>query len=150
MLQFSVEYLGSVPVDGATTSLQDLQGPLKNLYGDFLSRKNVLTGQLAITAEGIRFEAPKLRLVNPFSTIAVWAAIKFVARGEECAFMPLISDPVREGVSSLWCGLYAHYEFFSFVKLAKRWFHQKLCQFRDASVNQRLLIMVKVCKLQIL
>ncbi|XP_021948056.1 uncharacterized protein LOC110845841 [Folsomia candida] len=101
MLQFSVEYLGSVPVDGATTSLQDLQGPLKNLYGDFLSRKNVLTGQLAITAEGIRFEAPKLRLVNPFSTIAVWAAIKFVARGEECAFMPLISDPEGQDKSRL-------------------------------------------------
>lgn len=97
MLQFSVEYLGSVPVDGTTTSLQDLQTPLKNLYKDFLSRKNVMNGQLAITSDGIRFEAPKLRLVNPFSTIAVWAAIKFVARGEEgmeCAFMPLISDPV--------------------------------------------------------
>lgn len=98
MLQFSVEYLGSIPVDGTTTSLQDLQIPLRNLYMDFLTGKNVMTGQLAITSDGIRFEAPKLRLVNPFSTIAVWAAIKFVARGDniptDCAFMPLISDPV--------------------------------------------------------
>jgi hypothetical protein len=98
LLQFPVEYLGSVPVEGNTTSLQDLQGPLRNLYLAFLSGKNVMSGQLAITSEGLRFEAPKVRLVNPFTTIAVWAAIKFVARGDpiptECAFMPLISDPV--------------------------------------------------------
>jgi len=101
VLQFPVEYLGSVPIEGNTTSLQDLQGPLRKLYLSFLSGKNIMSGQLAITSDGLRFEAPKIRLVNPFTTIAVWAAIKFVAKGEpipsECAFMPLISDPVSLG-----------------------------------------------------
>jgi len=96
-LAFPVEYLGCVPVDGNTTALQDLQAPLKTLYYDFLSKKNVMMGVLSITTEGLKFEAQKVRLVNPFSTIAVWAAIKFVVRGDmgasECAFMPLISDP---------------------------------------------------------
>lgn len=98
MLKFPVEYLGSIPVTGNTATLQDLQTPLKDLYINYLSNKNIMNGQLAITSDGLRFEAPKLRLVNPFTTIAVWAAVKFVGRGEplptECAFMPLISDPV--------------------------------------------------------
>lgn len=99
MLKFSVEYLGSVPVKGNTAALQDLQAPLRTLYLNYLTKTNMMTGQLAITSDGLRFEAPKIRLVNPFTTIAVWAAVKFVGRGEpipnECAFMPLISDPVR-------------------------------------------------------
>lgn len=98
MLKFSVEYLGSVPVKGNTAALQDLQAPLRLLYLNYLTNTNMMNGQLAITSDGLRFEAPKIRLVNPFTTIAVWAAVKFVGRGEpipnECAFMPLISDPV--------------------------------------------------------
>lgn len=98
MLKFSVEYLGSIPVKGNTAALHDLQAPLRSLYLNYLSNTNMMSGQLAITSDGLRFEAPKIRLVNPFTTIAVWAAVKFVGRGEplpnECAFMPLISDPV--------------------------------------------------------
>lgn len=100
-LRFTVDYLGSTTVEGNTTALEDLQLPLCNLYMNFLTGKNILSGQLAITKDGLRFEARKLRLVNSFTTIAVWAAIKFVAKGcnnnkdrqPECAFMPLISDP---------------------------------------------------------
>lgn len=99
MLQFSVNYLGSIPVKGNTAALQDLQMPLRSLYMNYLTNTNMMTGQLAITSDGLRFEAPKVRLVNPFTTIAIWAAVKFVGRGDpnatECAFMPLISDPVR-------------------------------------------------------
>jgi hypothetical protein len=84
-------------VEGNTTALHDLQIPLRTLYANFLTGQGVLCGQLGITGEGLRFESPRLRLVNPFTTIAVWAAIKFVVRGDplpsECAFMPLISDP---------------------------------------------------------
>ncbi|CAG7834646.1 unnamed protein product [Allacma fusca] len=105
ILKFSVEYLGSIPVDGTTTALQDLQAPLRNLYMNYLSGTNLMSGQLSITSDGLRFEAPKVRLVNPFATIAVWAAIKFVAHGEpnpmECAFMPLISDPEGQDKSRL-------------------------------------------------
>ncbi|CAL8115794.1 unnamed protein product [Orchesella dallaii] len=105
MLKFSVEYLGSVPVRGNTAALQDLQAPLRSLYMHYLSSKNMMTGQLAITSDGLRFEAPKVRLVNPFTTIAVWAAVKFVGRGDplptECAFMPLISDPEGQDKSRL-------------------------------------------------
>ena len=45
-------------------------------------------------------------ILNPFPTIAVWAAVKFVARGEESegrkfAFLPLICDPENQDKQNL-------------------------------------------------
>lgn len=102
---FSVHYLGSTPLRDKVTSLSGLQTPLKDLY--FSYRRNYrhkcsLTGRLEISKSGlkVRYKGEKgdLEQLNPFPTIAVWSAVKFVVQPDETndlsyAFLPLITDP---------------------------------------------------------
>lgn len=105
---FSVDYLGSVPLQEKVTSLAGLQQPLKELY--FAYKKNTkhkqpLSGRLEISAGGLKvlyqgekgnesekktFSSSRLMFfclfrsvgdleqLNSFPTIAVWSAVKFV------------------------------------------------------------------------
>ncbi|KAM3963811.1 LOW QUALITY PROTEIN: uncharacterized protein ACR2FA_001850 [Aphomia sociella] len=104
---FSVHYLGSTPLQSKVTSLSGLQTPLKDLYFAYrrnFRHKNTLTGRLEISKSGlkVRYKGEKgdLEQLNPFPTIAVWSAVKFVVQPSETdsrelsyAFLPLITDP---------------------------------------------------------
>lgn len=116
--RFAVDYLGSVPLPDKVTSLQGLQEPLKDLYfayrramethQDRLGSDVYMKGTLEINTNGLKVhhkgqDKGELEQLNPFPTIAVWAAVKFVCRvtrsrnggvrGMEYAFLPLIADP---------------------------------------------------------
>ncbi|CAH0758706.1 unnamed protein product [Diatraea saccharalis] len=104
---FNVHYLGSTPLQDKVTSLSGLQRPLKDLY--FAYRRNfrhkcTFAGRLEISKSGlkVRYKGEKgdLEQLNPFPTIAVWSAVKFVVQPSEheshdlsYAFLPLITDP---------------------------------------------------------
>ncbi|XP_073948244.1 uncharacterized protein [Choristoneura fumiferana] len=104
---FTVHYLGSTPLQSKVTSLSGLQTPLRDLY--FAYRRNYrhksnITGRLEISKSGlkVRYKGEKgdLEQLNPFPTIAVWSAVKFVVQPSEkenhdlsYAFLPLITDP---------------------------------------------------------
>ncbi|XP_052752041.1 uncharacterized protein LOC113515198 [Galleria mellonella] len=104
---FSVHYLGSTPLQSKVTSLAGLQTPLKDLYFAYrrnFRQKSTLTGRLEISKSGlkVRYKGEKgdLEQLNPFPTIAVWSAVKFVVQPSETdncelsyAFLPLITDP---------------------------------------------------------
>ncbi|XP_072934384.1 uncharacterized protein [Epargyreus clarus] len=104
---FSVHYLGSTPLQSKVTSLSGLQTPLKDLYFAYrrnFRHKSALTGRLEISKSGlkVRYKGDKgdLEQLNPFPTIAVWSAVKFVVQPLEdnrndlsYAFLPLITDP---------------------------------------------------------
>ncbi|XP_059052040.1 uncharacterized protein LOC131846690 [Achroia grisella] len=104
---FSVHYLGSTPLQSKVTSLSGLQTPLKDLYFAYrrnFRHKSTLTGRLEISKSGlkVRYKGEKgdLEQLNPFPTIAVWSAVKFVVQPLETdsrelsyAFLPLITDP---------------------------------------------------------
>ncbi|XP_047538104.1 uncharacterized protein LOC125071780 [Vanessa atalanta] len=104
---FSVHYLGSTPLQSKVTSLSGLQDPLRDLYFAFKSNhrhKNNFTGKLEISKSGlkVRYKGEKgdLEQLNPFPTIAVWSAVKFLVQSSDndknelsYAFVPLITDP---------------------------------------------------------
>ncbi|CAG9821440.1 unnamed protein product [Phaedon cochleariae] len=100
---FSVDYLGSVPLQEKVTSLTGLQGPLRHLYFGYkkaMRQKKTLTGRLEISSGGLKvqYQGQKgdLEQLNSFPTIAVWSAVKFVINGSPkftYAFLPLITDP---------------------------------------------------------
>ncbi|XP_047032843.1 uncharacterized protein LOC124639498 isoform X1 [Helicoverpa zea] len=104
---FNVHYLGSTPLHSKVTSLSGLQTPLRDLYFTYrrnYRHKNGLNGRLEISKSGlkVRYKGDKgdLEQLNPFPTIAVWSAVKFVVQPSEdddhdlCyAFLPLITDP---------------------------------------------------------
>ncbi|XP_075983702.1 uncharacterized protein LOC142981579 isoform X2 [Anticarsia gemmatalis] len=104
---FNVHYLGSTPLQSKVTSLSGLQTPLKDLYFTYrrnYRHKNALNGRLEISKSGlkVRYKGDKgdLEQLNPFPTIAVWSAVKFVVQPSEMndheicyAFLPLITDP---------------------------------------------------------
>ena len=117
--KYKVDYLGSLALVGRATSLDALQLPLKELYCRYrhaLSNKlNVYRGTMDISAAGLRIQyysdwrtVIPVEIVNPFPTIAVWAAVKFVHRaepvsvvseancGKKFAFLPLICDPENQ------------------------------------------------------
>ena len=90
-----VEYLGSVPIDSKGTDLSSLQVPMKNLYLKFIDLKNMghqqLPGTLEISETGLKVNYIRelhrgvQEIFNPFPTIAVWAAVKFVHKKEHSA-----------------------------------------------------------------
>lgn len=100
---FSVDYLGSVPLQDKVTSLTGLQSPLRELYFAYkrtVKPKKVLTGRLEISANGLKVqyqgEKGDLEQLNSFPTIAVWSAVKFILHEDQkisYAFLPLITDP---------------------------------------------------------
>ena len=101
-----VEYLGSLPIDSKAADLTSLQIPLKNLYLKFIEMSALgeeqLPGTLEISETGLKVNHIRelhkgvQEIFNPFPTIAVWAAVKFVHKKEQnqhkFAFLPLIAD----------------------------------------------------------
>ena len=124
---YKVDYLGSVALAGRATSLETLQFPLKDLYSKYRQSLNSNSatqsyrGSMEISPAGLRIQyysrttaaaasqrrsLPLQEILNPFPTIAVWAAVKFVARGDtpsvrKFAFMPLICDPENQDKQNL-------------------------------------------------
>ena len=111
-VKHKVDYLGALPISNRSTNLSALQRPLKDLYFKYRALRNLgqtnLPGTLEINDTGLRVQYIRelhkgvQEIFNPFSTIAVWAAVKFVHRREvttggnvhhQFAFLPLISDP---------------------------------------------------------
>lgn len=118
---FSIDYLGSVPLQDKVTSLAGLQTPLKDLYFSYkkiTKSKKTLSGRLEISPQGLRVQyqgpAGDLEQMNSFPTIAVWSAVKFVTqdngsmlhgKGVSYAFLPLITDPDNMDKQSLFKAL---------------------------------------------
>lgn len=115
---FSIDYLGSVPLNSKVTSLSGLQKPLRELYFAYkkaVKYKSTLTGKLEISSVGlkVRYQGDKgdLEQLNTYPTIAVWSAVKFVLQNslqqannsKKCsyAFLPLITDPDQLDKQSL-------------------------------------------------
>ena len=116
-----MEYLGSVPIDSKATDLNNLQVPMKNLYFKFVEMRNMghqqLPGTIEISDTGMKVNYIRelhkgvQEIFNPFTTIAVWAAVKFVVKkepamsggniGHKFAFLPLIADPDDGGKTEL-------------------------------------------------
>ncbi|XP_041972139.1 uncharacterized protein LOC121728098 [Aricia agestis] len=103
---FNVHYLGSTPLQSKVTSLSGLQDPLRDLYFAYrrnYRNKNAFSGRLEISKSGLKVgykgEKGDLEQLNPFPTIAVWSAVKFVVQSfvnrdrPSYAFVPLITDP---------------------------------------------------------
>lgn len=109
---FSVDYLGSTPLPRRVTSLAGLQAPLAKLYIAYRKTRPAntnhgapeLAARLDISRAGLhvrhRGSRGDLEQLNPFPTIAVWSAVKFVLQPSEedknviqYAFLPLITDP---------------------------------------------------------
>lgn len=110
--KFRIDYLGALAIEDKATQLEDLQQPLKKLYMEYQlmlrQRKSTIPGSLAITETGVKVNYIRelhkgvQEIFNPFATIAVWAAVKFVVKkvagkkGQvelKYAFLPLICDP---------------------------------------------------------
>ncbi|KAF7283532.1 hypothetical protein GWI33_000364 [Rhynchophorus ferrugineus] len=110
---FSVDYLGSVPLQDKVTSLSGLQKPLRELYFSYkkvVRSKKVLSGKLEISSQGLKVQyqgqSGDLEQMNSFPSIAVWSAVKFVIHENNgnnlCyAFLPLITDPDNMDKQSL-------------------------------------------------
>ena len=112
-----IEYLGSVPIDHKATDLSNLQIPMKNLYFKSIEMKNLghqqLPGTMEVSETGLKVNYIRelhkgvQEIFNPFPTIAVWAAVKFVVKAEpgeaeaRFAFLPLIADPEDGGKTQL-------------------------------------------------
>lgn len=100
---FSVDYLGSIPLQEKVTSLSGLQNPLRELYFAYKKStkyKKALTGRLEISSNGLKVqyqgEKGDLEQMNSFPTIAVWSAVKFIVHegdNPSYAFLPLVTDP---------------------------------------------------------
>ena len=110
-MTYRVDYLGAIQLTGKATSLDVLQDPLKQLY--YIYKYKVAQGArapistMSITDSGLRVlrndsSIDEVDFTNPFSTIAVWAAIKMVIKKKinnngqvnyHYAFLPLICDP---------------------------------------------------------
>ncbi|XP_076032409.1 uncharacterized protein LOC143020136 [Oratosquilla oratoria] len=116
-MKYRVDYLGALQLAERATSLNVLQVPLKDMYYKY--RFGISKGHkphsstLQITEAGLKIaNGPNgSDLVNPFPTIAVWAAVKLVIRKEmgerghvvhTYAFLPLICDPEAQDKYSLY------------------------------------------------
>ncbi|XP_030755134.1 uncharacterized protein LOC115881683 isoform X2 [Sitophilus oryzae] len=102
---FSVDYLGSIPLQDKVNSLSGLQKPLRKLYFSYkklVKNKKTLSGRLEISPQGLKVQyqgqSGDLEQMNSYPSIAVWSAVKFVIQETtgNClsyAFLPLITDP---------------------------------------------------------
>ena len=103
-----VVYLGCLPLSAQSSDLASLQLPLKDLYFDHIEAPELTANStLEITDTGLRISYDESKeIFNPFPTIAVWAAVRFIYKREQqnnnnsnnnqrfsFAFLPLISDP---------------------------------------------------------
>lgn len=126
--KYKVDYLGSLALPGRATNLDSLQLPLKDLYAKYrhslANKLNVYRGTMDISVSGLRIQyytdwrtTIPVEILNPFPTIAVWAAVKFVHRSEvtargvtekKFAFLPLICDPENQDKQNLFHALNAN------------------------------------------
>lgn len=99
--------------------MESLQFPLKELYSQYRQKSNgnknhIYRGTMEISPAGLKIvyyssesrrSSVAQEILNPFPTIAVWAAVKFVARvestGRKFAFLPLICDPENQDKQNL-------------------------------------------------
>ena len=136
--------MGALPITSSkSTSLTALQRPLKDLYFKWRALRNLgqtnLPGTLEINDTGLTVQYIRemhkgvQEIFNPFPTIAVWAAVKFVHRRDlvqsepqvgprggvvqsgnyvlhRYAFLPLISDPEGNDKSRLFHELDGEHE----------------------------------------
>ena len=130
-VRHKVDYLGSLPISSKSTNLASLQRPLKDLYFKYRAMRNLgqtnLPGTLEINDTGLTVQYIRelhkgvQEIFNPFPTIAVWAAVKFIhkrelvdkARGvvqHRFAFLPLISDPEANDKMRLFHDLESEHE----------------------------------------
>lgn len=143
-VRHKVDYLGALPISSSkSTSLTALQRPLKDLYFKWRALRNLgqtnLPGTLEINDTGLTVQYIRemhkgvQEIFNPFPTIAVWAAVKFVHRRDlvqsepqvgprgavvsggnyvlhRYAFLPLISDPEGNDKSRLFHELDGEHE----------------------------------------
>ena len=117
-----VSYLGSIALNSQASDLTSLQLPLKELYYKYMSNEipPLSNSRLDITDTGLRVlyrQGPSGRqaeIFNPFPSIAVWAAVRFVYKRASptnepgkflFAFLPLISDPGDTEKNQLYSGL---------------------------------------------
>jgi hypothetical protein len=127
-IKHKVDYLGALPISNRSTNLSALQRPLKDLYFRYKEQRNVgqsnLPGTMEINDTGLRVQYIRemhkgvQELFNPFATIAVWAAVKFVHKRDvvpmdgsvrhRFAFLPLISDPDSQDKHKLFHDLDFH------------------------------------------
>lgn len=126
--KYHVQYIGCAGLSGKISSLEGLQQPVRDMYFEYRENQEQLfvrressgsdeekrrdfSGLLEISMAGLtiryRDEAgDTVHRTNPFPSIAVWAALKYVCRrqpaasastqtapGYEYAFLPLIADP---------------------------------------------------------
>ena len=114
----SANYLGSISLDSKSSDLLSLQKPLKSLYFKHVIAQQAglspTYGSLEITNTGLKVQYKRndklQELFSSFTSIAVWAAVRFVHRttnlnknlnsdnhsGHYYAFLPLITDPGDE------------------------------------------------------
>jgi hypothetical protein len=143
-VRHKVDYLGALPITSSkSTNLSALQRPLKDLYFKWRALRNLgqtnLPGTLEINDTGLTVQYIRelhkgvQEIFNPFPTIAVWAAVKFVHRRDlvqgdpqqgprgglvpggnyvlhRYAFLPLISDPEGNDKSRLYHELEGEHE----------------------------------------
>lgn len=139
-VRHKVDYLGALPITSSkSTNLSALQKPLKDLYFKWRALRNLgqtnLPGTLEINDTGLTVQYIRelhkgvQEIFNPFPTIAVWAAVKFVHRRDlvqgdphqgsrgggnfvlhRYAFLPLISDPEGNDKSRLYHELEGEHE----------------------------------------
>lgn len=122
--KYHVQYIGCAGLSGKISSLEGLQKPVRDMYFGYRESwerhyvqqdeaRRDFSGLLEISAAGltIRYRDELGKVVhqtNPFPSIAVWAALKYVCRRRspptttttvtgtsdyEYAFLPLIADP---------------------------------------------------------
>lgn len=100
--KFTIKHLGSLSIQCKITSLEGFQEPLRELYFKYkINRKKDLTGAIQINDNGLYIEynnqyGGKIEKLNPFSTIAIWASLRFKCRKSgaeyEYAFLPLVTN----------------------------------------------------------
>lgn len=129
--KYHVQYIGCAGLSGKISSLEGLQQPVRDMYFEYRENQHHyqdnynreerrdFSGLLEISAAGltIRYKddlGNYVHRTDPFQSIAVWAALKYVCRrrspelqrknimavatydispGYEYAFLPLIADP---------------------------------------------------------
>jgi len=116
--KYHVQYIGCADLSAKISSLEGLQRPVRDMYFGYRENQHGghrtanRAGLLEISAAGltIRYRngaGDTVHRTDPFPSIAVWAALKYVCRrrpghprknaagqdGYEYAFLPLIADP---------------------------------------------------------
>lgn len=110
--RFVIQHLGSIPVQNKIISVNGLQEPLKKLFFEYQSqRKRNATGLIQIGDKGLQIEyssnyGGKIEKLYPFSSIAIWASLKFLHRinsnrQHEYAFVPVVTNSNKSSLFNI-------------------------------------------------